>query len=210
MVLLKKNISISDVIPGKENRDVLLNKVIKEVIREDLLSVYSLIHDGEDIKTLIVPDVLVDDTLRNIKFYDIPSIDAKFINAHGGIFVDEDIFDEYKYELSSYSYIGNKEEDIVLDIYSSEVKYDPKDNGVLRLLKRLLNDTSHFVENETHRSRLTQLYSKVRGMSSEKEDKSSLYSKLKILEQYSEGVYLTVVYRDKYGELKEIQEKINI
>ncbi len=98
----------------------------------------------------------------------------------------------------------------MLDVYSSEVKYDPKDNGVLRLLKSLLNDTSHFVENETHRSRLTQLYSKVRGMSSEKEDKSSLYSKLKILEQYSEGVYMTVSYRDKNGELKEIQEKINI
>ncbi len=210
MVLVKKNVNVSDVIPGKENRDMLLNKIIKEIIREDLLSVYSLIWNGEEIDTLIVPDILVEETLRHVKFYDIPARDNKFIDEHGGVYVDDDEFDYDKYMCSSYSYIGNKEEDIVLDIYSSSVKYDPKDNGVLRLLKSLLNDTSHFVENETHRSRLTQLYSRVRGMSSDKEDKSSLYSKLKILEQYSEGVYLSVKYRDKNGELKTIQEKINI
>ena len=210
MVLVKKNVNVSDVIPGKENRDMLLNKIIKEIIREDLLSVHSLIWNGEEIDTLIVPDILVEETLRHVEFSDIPARDVKYIDEHGGVYVDDDEFDYDKYMCSAYSYIGNKEEDIVLDIYSSSVKYDPKDNGVLRLLKSLLNDTSHFVENETHRSRLTQLYSRVRGMSSDKEDKSSLYSKLKILEQYSEGVYMSVKYRDKNGELKIIQEKINI
>ena len=94
-----------------------------------------------------------------------------------------------------------------LELYNQNLN----DSDISKLLKETLSKTIHAITDDKRKYWLTQLYSRIRRTNNTIEDKTTLYNKMKLLEQFSEdGLEITVKVRDQEGKLERITHHVKI
>lgn len=188
--------------------DLLLNRAMRETIPEDMLAVYRIYTDDwDEYATIIAPITLMKEYLKKSTIPDSIEVSKDEIISH---MTDDDFFEfDYTRFLSDkYQYIGDASDDIALDFYISNIVPFGDDTPLLKLVKRVLDNTVHLVNDDKHKSYLTQIYSRIRRSNRTKEDKSSVYNDFKLLEKFAESVEITAYIRDDKGKLKAIKERL--
>lgn len=208
-IFKRRDIQISELIQRDyPDYDLLLNHATKETIPESLLSVYDIhaaIGESQPIYTLIIPTIVVNQ-MRKEKF----NTCEKDCEIHKGFLrLDKEEYKKFehtRFTIDKYTYIGNASDDIIIEKYSSQIIPFDNDSDLAIMLKNVLSSVTHIVNNDPKKKDwLTQLYSRIRRTESPVEDRNSLYSKLKLLEQFSEGgLYLTSKVRGADGRLEDI------
>lgn len=208
-IFKRKDIPISELVQRDYNDfDLLLNAATKETVSEALLGVYD-VHgsngESQPIYTLIVPNITINQ-MHKEKFNNCEN-DCEILKGHLRLTPEEYArFDHTRFTIDKYSYVGNAMDDIIIEKYISQIVPFDNDSDLAIMLKMVLSRVTHIVQNDPKKKDwLTQLYSRIRRTESPVEDKNSLYSKLKLLEQFSEGgLYLTSKVRGADGRLEDI------
>lgn len=213
----KEDKKVYDYIPRIDHQDLLFNKASKDTIAESYLGCYGIYSDTNGLKelyVLIIPEIIIHYMVKN-KHKECESNAIK-----DNTYVVEDLTlteEEYKdfeytrFMLDKWEYIGESIEDIVIEKYISEIDPFDDDSDLTKLLKETLSKTIHVVNDEKRKYWLTQLYSRIRRTNTHVEDKNTLYSKMKQLEQLSEGgLELTVKVRNEEGKLITITRPLKI
>lgn len=209
MLIKKDDEHISTYVQKVNGFDLLLNKAMRETIPEDMLAVYRIYTDEwDEVGVIIAPVELmktylisreVPKDIVNVSKYDV------LIYMSPDEFIE---FDHTRFLSDKYHYIGNSIDDIALNYYVSNIVPNDSDTPLLKLVKRVLDSTAHLVESDAHKSYLTQIYSRVRRTNRTREDKSSIYNQIKLLESFAESVEIIAYVRDDKGKLKPIKEKL--
>lgn len=208
MLMKSDDERVSSYVPKINNHDLLLNKAMRETIPEDMLAVYRIYTDDwDEFSTIIAPIELVKEYLKHSV---IPEHVRASKSDHVVYLTDDEFFefDHTRFLSDKYQYIGISSDDVALNYYISRITPNDNDTPLLKLVKRVLDGTVHLIDSDSHKSYLTQIYSRIRRTSRSKEDKASIYNSFKLLESFAESVEITAYIRDDKGKLKAIKEKI--
>lgn len=212
----KTDKKVDDYIAKIDHQDLLFNRASKDTIPESYLgcyAIYSTDNMMKELYTLIIPEITVHCMIRDKhNLCELDSSKATCIVEDLELTDAEYVDFEYtRFSLDKWEYIGDSSEDLAIEKYVSEIIPFDDDSDLSKLLKETLTKTIHVVSDEKRKYWLTQLYSRIRRANTQVEDKNTLYTKLKQLEQFSEdGLSLTVRVRDSEGKLVSITRPLKI
>ena len=213
-VFRKNDKKVSDTIPRIDHQDLLFNKASKDTISESYLGCYGIYSDNnlmKELYVLIVPEVIIHNMIKD-KFNKCGDSSINCVMAE--LILSDTEYEEFehtRFSLDKWEYIGDSTEDIIIENYTSEILPFDNDSDISKLLKETLSKTIHAITDDKRKYWLTQLYSRIRRTNNTIEDKTTLYNKMKLLEQFSEdGLEITIKVRDQEGRLERITHHVKI
>ena len=200
--------TIKEYVNAVDDFDLLLNRAMREFIPETLLDVYEISKNNDPPFTIIIaPKPFMRELFAKTE-----------LNPDLSVSMSDDEFEALDYTRflgNQYTYIGYAADDVVLNIYKSTINETQMDAPILRLLKKVLSNTTHIIDEtdaEKHKSSLTQIYSRIRKMETTTDNKKDIRNQMmlcmSLLEQFAERVEMIAYVRDDVGKLIPIKERI--